>query len=271
MAYWVRELTYQWDSIPDYKFGYIVVILAGWLAFERWSDRPRVDSPPPGWHSLGLALLGFPLVAIAELYRHGVARVPWIALVLSVGCGLFVLANILAIRGWATLRHFFFPLLFFFVAVPLPHILWDPIVFGLRKMVTIVNVEILKIMGIPATMQGHLIHLPRGTVSVDAACSGIRSLQSSIMAALFIGDLTLRRPVWKIVFLAVGISLATFGNFARSLYLTLTAHWKGMKALDQVHDSAGWSVLAFTAVGVGAFALWIERMEKKKAKMSTTS
>src|SRR4030095_6737637 len=129
-----------------------------------------------------------------------------------------LVAHLLLLFGRRTVQHFLFPLLFFFIAVPLPHLLWDPIVLGLRKFVTVLNVETLNLMGIPAEQQGNLIRLPHCLVGVDEECSGVRSLQSSIMAALFIGDLTLRHAGWKVIFFLAGIGLALAGNFGRSLY-----------------------------------------------------
>lgn len=270
-AWWVHELSFLWASMVEYRFGWIVVLLTAYLAWERWPTRPASDSPSPAWIPITLSLVALPLILLAELYKNGVARVPWTGLVLSFGCALAVTANILALHGRKTLQHFLFPLLFFFVAVPMPHFLWDPIVFGLRALVTALNVEALNIMGIPAEQQGHLIRLPRCVVGVDEACSGVRSLQSSIMAALFIGDLMLKRTHWKVIFFFAGIFLAVVGNFGRSLYLSITAHSQGPDALRSVHDTAGWSVLVFTAFGVGALAWFVERLERRANSVASSS
>jgi exosortase len=180
---------------------------------------------------------------------------------LSIGCALFVAAMVRGLHGQRTLRHFVFPLLFFFIAVPIPKSLWNPIVLGLQTFVAILNVEALGLLGIPAERHAHVIQLPNGKVGVDEACSGVRSLQSSIMAALFIGDLTLRRTGWKVFFALGGIALAVAGNFARSLYLSTTAYRHGTEALKAIHDAAGWSVLAFTACGLVLLAMLVGRLE----------
>ena len=182
---------------------------------------------------------------------------------LSLGIALFLSANLLYAGGRRTFRHFVFPLVFFFLAVPIPKIVWNPIVFSLQSMITWLNVETLNLMGIPAMKVGHVIQLPRCTVGVDEACSGIRSLQSSLMAALFVGDLMLRRPGSRVVFLVAGLVLAVIGNFLRSLYLSLTANRLGPEGLKAVHDTAGWSVLIFTAAGVVALAWWFTRKEDR--------
>lgn len=262
-VWWLRDLSYYWNSNVEYRYGWIVLMLAAYLAWERWPTRPRRDEPMALWQGLLPAVAAFPLLLVAELYKNAIARVPWTSLAVSIACALFLTAWIWLRYGRATWRHFLFPMIFFFIAVPIPDILLSPIVQGLRGVVTRLNIETLKLLGIPAQQQGNLIRLPGCVVGVDEACSGIRSLQSSVMAALFMGDLTLRRPVWKAVFLLAGVGLAVAGNFFRSLYLSITAHQHGPEALKQVHDSAGWSVLLFTGAGVASLAWWASRMEQR--------
>jgi exosortase len=98
---------------------------------------------------------------------------------------------------------------------------------------------------------------------VDEACSGIRSLQSTVMATLFIGALTLKRGWLRVFLLAAGMSLAVVGNLFRSLFLSLTAHSRGTDAMKATHDMAGWSILLFTVVGVAALAWLFGKLEAR--------
>lgn len=263
VVWWVWELSHHWAALVEYQFGWIVVVLAAFLAWERFPNQPERE---PGKHSILVTLLamaGFIAVLGAELYRIGLSRTATQVMLMSLGCAAFLLAQMLVLGGWTWTRHFLFPLLFFFVAVPIPKILWNPIVFGLQALVTTLNVEALNVMGVPAIQHNHVIQLPNMTVGVDEACSGVRSLQSSIMATLFIGDLTLRRAGGKFFFFIAGITLAVVGNFGRSLYLSMTAYRGGPDALNAVHDSAGWSVLLFTALGMAALGWVMTRIEKR--------
>ena len=264
IAWWLWDLRYQWISLPEYRFGPVVVILAAYLAWERWPTRPRADVPAPAWQVLGLAALGLPWVLLAELWKHGVARATAPSFALSLGCTAFLLSMALAVGGWRTVRHFFFPLLFFFIAVPLPNSIRQPIVLGLQSFVATLNVDVLNLMGIAARKTGYLIELPHDvTVGVDEACAGIRSLQSSIMVALFVGDLVIRRTGWKIFFGVAGVLLAIFGNLVRSLRLSLAANSGGIAALNAVHDSTGNTVMAVTLVGLGLLAWFVVSLEKR--------
>ena len=262
IGWWTLDLSYQWRSLVDYQFGWIVVMLAGYLILERWPTLPTRDVAAPFGRCLTMGGLGFLFVTAGELYRIGLSRTPTSSMLISIGCALFVSALVLALRGPATLRHFLFPLLFFFVAVPIPKILWNPIVFGLQSFVATLNVETLRLIGIPAEQNAHVIQLPNTTVGVNEACSGVRSLQSSLMAALFVGDLMLKRAGWKLSLVVGGVILAVAGNFGRSLFLSLTAYRGGAAALQAVHDTAGWSVLAFTAVGVVVLVQVLSRLER---------
>ncbi len=255
------NLRFHWSELVEFRFGYIVAMLVAYLVWDRWDRIPGGDAPAPAWQSWGLVFCGFPLVLFSELYRNALARTPTSAMFLSLGTACFVSGFILLRFGPRTLRHFLFPILFAFVAVPIPNLVWKPVVLGLQGMVTFFNVELLNLSGIPAEQEGSVIKLPRCRVGVDEACSGIRSLQSSIMVALFIGDQTLRRWGWKMFFIVAGVGLAILGNIGRSLYLSLTAHWHGTDALKAVHDSAGWSVLVFTFAGLAALAWGVARLE----------
>jgi exosortase len=265
IGWWIYDLQFQWRELVDYQYGWLVAIMAAYLAWERWPTRPRTDRPVKPWIGLSVALLGAPFVLLAELYKQSVANTQLASFTLSVGCTLFSIAVLLLAFGRATTRHFRFPLLFIYVAVPLPGVIWNPIVLSLQELITSLNVATLQLVGIPAVQQVSIILLPNCSVGVDEACSGVRSLQSSIMAALFIGDLTLRRAWVKWALLVAGIGLAVAGNYLRSLYLTLTAYHHGLDAIKAVHDVAGWSILAGTAAGLIALSWAASRFEQWSA------
>ena len=261
VGWWVYSLQFHWRDQEEYRFGYLVVLLVGFLVWERWDTRPTEDARHPAWRAWAWLAVGFPLVLLGELYRHALARTPASATALSLGTVCFLRAAILQHWGPRTLRHFRFPILFALIAVPVPGILWNPFVLGLKGLVTSVNVELLGLAGIPAQQQGSVIQLPNCRVGVDEACSGIRSLQSSMMMALFIGDQALRRRSLRWVLVAGAVGWAVVGNIGRSLYLSITAHRHGIDALETVHDTAGWSVLVVTLVGLAGMAWILARWE----------
>jgi exosortase/archaeosortase family protein len=65
-----------------------------------------------------------------------------------------------------------------------------------------------------------------------------------------------------------GVVLAVVGNLIRSLYLCLTANARGIEAIKDVHDAAGWSILVFTAAGVILISWLFNRLDKRLSSLT---
>lgn len=261
LAWLISKAQWFWTNKPDMQFGWIVLLLSAFIVWDRWPKRPpalfRI-----GWPLFVLGALGLGLLFVVQVYHAAYGMMPALLFGLSFGVFLVAGANAHFVCGWQGVRFFSFPFLFLLVALPLPTMLYDPIVVGLQNQIAAINVEVLNLAGVPAERAGSLIRLPNGTVGVDEACSGIRSLQSTVMATLFIGFLTLHSKGLQLALFLCGIALAIFGNVVRSLFLSFMANAKGADGVASAHDSAGWSILAFTAGGVALVAWGFSRFEK---------
>jgi exosortase len=261
----VSKAQWYWNHRPDMQFGWILLMLCAFVIWDQWAKRP---SPvwKPRWPLFLFAVGGLAILFLMQIYQAAFGLTPAVMMGLTLGLYSIAIANIHYVYGASGLRFYAFPLMFFLIALPMPSFIETPLVTGLQEKVATVNVEILNLVGIPAKRTGSLIELPNGTVGVNEACSGIRSLQSTVMATLFIGYLTLKRRTLQLSLLFIGVGLAIFGNLIRSLYLSFTANAQGLGAVEKVHDSAGWTILAFTAAGVAFFAWALSRLEKWAAR-----
>ena len=268
-AWLISKLQWFWTNKPDLQFGWIVLLLCAFLLWDQWSKRPE-PIYRARWPLFLFSLVGCALLFVVQIYHAAFGMMPALVMGLALAVYLVAAANIHFVYGWKGLRYFAFPLLFLLIAMPMPTFLHSPIVNGLQQKVASVNVEVLNILGIPAQRLGSVIQLPNGTVGVDEACSGIRSLQSTVMATLFVGYLTLKSRALQVALLVCGVGLAIFGNLIRSLYLSLTANAKGVQAIDAVHDNAGWSILIFTAVSVVILSWLFAKCEKWAEKQKAS-
>jgi exosortase len=266
MAWLVSKAQWFWSQEPDLQFGWVVLLLCAYLFWEAWENRPAPRCRGTV-ASLGLALVGLALLFVVQIYQSAFGTNAASMCGLAMAILLVVAANLWHVFGWPGVRHFAMSFAFICVALPMPSVVHGLVVGGLQGKVAAVDVELLNLFGIPAGRVGSLIQLPTCTVGIDEACSGIRSLQSTVMATLFIGYLTLRHQSSRVVLLAAGIALAVFGNILRSLFLSLVASRQGLPAIKQYHDSAGWSILAFTVVGVGILAWLFAKHEKRISQL----
>ena len=118
-----------------------------------------------------------------------------------------------------------------------------------------VTFEILTIWGIPVQLGRNIIYLSTGPVGIDETCRGIRSLQSAMMATLFICYLSLKGFWMRSFLLVAGVAVAVLGNLMRVFFPSYQGHHYGFEAIDTNDDSAGWSIFIFTLAGV-AFVAW---------------
>jgi exosortase len=260
LAAWAQlwnRLRIDWSTNEQYQYGWFVPPLALVLISLRWVDRPTV-SPAPRVRWLALLCVGL-LVLLLPLRLVEEPNPDW-RLLGWLHAGVLTLLSLSVVawlRGWSGVRHFAFPLAFLLLAVPWPSGLEQAIVQSLMRGVAAIAAEWMNVLGIPARAQGNLIHIRDQTVGVSEACSGIRSLQASLMAGLLLGEMARLSWLRRSALLLAGLLLALVANVFRSSLLVWIAARHGAAALDQVHDFAGLSVLLIVFVGLLGMNGWL--------------
>src|SRR5205823_2176922 len=123
-------------------------------------------------------------------------------------------------------------------------------------------VELLGWCGIAAVQHGNVIETSAGPVGVEEACSGVRSLQTTLMISLFLGELFRFSALRRFALLAAGLAIAYVCNLARTSWLVWISSRDGVKAIERWHDTAGMFVLAASLV-----LLWMVAWALRKKSM----
>jgi exosortase len=245
-----RELSSQWEAREQYAYGWFVPFFAVALLWRRRWDSPPARPPCPSLTLKGIVLLLvlalLPLRVIYEINPDW-PLLSWIYTMMVVGISLY--AFFLA-GGWPWLRHFAFPVAFVLVAVAWPWRIERGLTQGLMRIVAGLTVEALGWLGIPAMQKGNLIELSTGIVGVDEACSGIRSFQSGVMAALVMGELYRLRAWARLGLLGCGLALAFALNVVRTLLLSWQANQQGLDIVGKWHDPAGMTITVLCFFGL---------------------
>ena len=152
--------------------------------------------------------------------------------------------------GARWMRHFSSPLLFFFAAVPWPAFVERGITETLMPLNAALALEVLQWAGVPAVVRGNLISLPNGTIGIEEACSGIRSLQTTIMIAWFVSDLLHLRWRGRLIVFGAGMASALLSNAGRTVFLSMTAARSGVNEVASWHDTAALAALGANALAV---------------------
>lgn len=248
----IRQLDLEWTFNPQYQYGWIVPLLTLLLGWRAWPGRPppsdRLASQALPYILLLVAILALPLRIIQE------ANPDWRLLNYYYTAQAILITALLldCSGGKAWVRHFIFPLLFPLVAVPWPSVPEQEIIQGLQRLIASISVEGASWMGWSSYQSGNLIVLSKGIVGINEACSGIRSLQSCFMIALFLGAYFQLAIFKRVVLLVLALVLAFTFNALRAFFLIAMMELHGAAGLSKYHDPAGFGI-AFASL----LLLWI--------------
>jgi exosortase len=240
---------YGWRFGEYYSYGWYVPPLALLFSYRlrhRWKDaRPRPLRPATGISAL-LALCAL-LTVLRTLGRVDPRwTLPlWIqaAVVIAV---TFVLLH--RIGGKDLTRRFVPVVAFACSAIPLPSVVESMMVANLTDSVIAASVSVLEWVGQPVRAMGDRISRMGEVVHVTEGCSGIKSAQSFLMAALFFGEWMGLRASARWWMIAAGIATAWTLNVTRASTLAWIRFENGEVAFEQAHDLAG---IAAFVIGSG--------------------
>ncbi len=285
--YLVYDQFKWWTKREDYSFGFIVPFFVGFVVYERWprirsfllegqwTDRP-VETVPASRSLLIRILVVFAWIgAFGGLFLfflggflQAITANPLLpggqALAFGFGATFLSLAfvsadsaptppgNRVSVRDRLLFTGLFvFPALIWILSIPLLTFAEIRVSLFLLDKVTIIVFHTFDILGIPLERRGNVLMLENGSVGVEDACSGIRSLTACLFAGSFLAAVFLNKWWKKVLLVACAMVFAFIMNIFRSLFLTFWAHLHGSESIaGKVHDMTGYAVLGFTCVGL---------------------
>lgn len=223
-----------WDRSTAYNHCWLVLPIAGWLA---WTRRSRLTGlrPEPA-PLLALPALGFVFAwLVAE--RLGIMEGRQLA-----ALGL-IQVLVVAVLGWRIGRAMAAPLVYLVFLVP----------FGafLVPQLQVVTTEIilfgLRLLAIPHFADGLIIEIPAGTFLVAEACAGLRFIIASLAFGALYALVMFKSTGRRIVVMGLALVVPVLANGLRALGIVLLGHHLGSaEAAAADHVIYGWGF--FSAV-----------------------
>ena len=267
----INQLKSEWLLNPQYGYGWSVPFLAIYLIWKRWPERPA--AAPPSARLLPLALISICALLLLPIRFVAEANPDW--RLLSWSLALVVIALSLGVifltGGGPWLRHFAFPFLFLLVAVPWPMQAEQVVTQSLMRAVTAINVLVLNVAGTPALQHGNVIEVSSGLIGIEEACSGVRSLQATLMISLFLGELYSFNLTRRIVLVIAGCVFAFICNLVRTAILVWIGAHRGATAIEAWHDPAGLSILLVCLFGLWLLSLLMRRHAETQIPTPSTN
>lgn len=258
-----NRLHTEWTVNTLYSYGWAVPFLAAYLFSERWRDRPSpaLNRPPAAW----LILPAVMLLAYIPIRVVNEANPDWVKInfYMTTTVAAFSFAALFSIGRFRYMWHFAFPILFVYTALPWPVWMEEKLTQTLTRWDTWVSAEALTMLGMPALAKGNIIEVGKSVVNVAEACSGIRSLQTSFMMSLFLGEFYRMNIVLRAALMGSSFVVAFVLNIFRTMLLTYLSGAYGDETLEKWHDTVGTAVMVLCLVGLWGLALFFEKAQAK--------
>jgi exosortase len=238
----IAHLLQHWISNAQYNFGWLVPAACVYLFAMRWRTRPPTQAAQSAIASWVFWVAGFGLLPTWLIAQ---ANPDWrlIGWLLAIEIVALSLGAIYLLGGRSWLGHFAFSVCFIFLSVPWPDAAEGLVIQGLTQAAAGVTVATLNLFHIAAVQHGNLIEVRTGLLGIDEACSGIRSLQATIVVSLFLGELYRASALRRIAIVIGGALIAFLCNVGRTFVLGAVAAKDGVESISTWHDPLGFAIL----------------------------
>lgn len=208
-------LARTWSESATYGHGWLVLPVAGWLA---WRDRARLvestSAPSPlAFVFLVPMALAWLVLQQAELQALAQPLVPAIAF-----------ATLWAAWGGRFARVFTIPLGILYLTMPI----WNVIRPTLQTITVAVSASIGRAFDITMFVVGNAITLPTGTLVVEEACSGLNFFLVALTLAALVFVTSRRSLAYRLGLVAAAVACALIANWIRVTALILFASRVGV-------------------------------------------
>jgi exosortase len=133
--------------------------------------------------------------------------------------------------------------------IPIPAILFSQITFPLQTLASHLAALMLRAVGIPVLLEGHVIVIPAMPLEVAEACSGIRSLLSLTTLSIIYGYLMEASVRVRVILALAAIPIAVTANSLRIVGTGLVVqYWDPNQAEGFFHAFSGWLIFVVSLI-----------------------
>src|SRR5580765_2999943 len=243
-----RALAVQWATDPDASYGAILAIVSIVLIWKR--RRELVPHGP------------LPTDAVAGLLAAAAGLVFYLAGTFA--ADLFTTrASFVVVLGGLTwflcgtrpALTMLTPLVFLLLAIPLPDLVVTTLTSSLQTVAARSAEGIISLTGIAVFRDGNVLELPRTTLQIAEACSGLRSVVSLASIGVLLAWATPGTMFRRAILIAATVPISVLANGFRVAGTGIASEtWGPAMTRDPWHTFAGWCTFV-VSLGV----LWLIR------------
>lgn len=252
MFRWMVDRWFQPESY--YGHGFLIPIVSIYIAWQRRETLKKITiaSNRQGLLIIAAGLLINIICAALKIY-------------FAAGFSfIFVLYGlILFFFGKEMARSLTFPIFFLAAMIPLPLSLISTLTVKMKLFAAQLSTIALNHIGFPSIRDGSIIRMPKSLISVEAPCSGLRSLISLLTMGLLFAYAMKGSYVRKTTLFLSSVPIAIASNVTRIVTVAAVNDLYGEKvAMGIFHDTMGFVVFGVAFAGLFGMSQLLEQKNK---------
>ncbi len=243
LAFWpiIVSMYGSWfDAAAYMEHGVLVAPAAAYIAWTKRERLAAIPAEPSVWG--GVMLAWGALQAVLGLAAHWV----WVS---RTAVLISLTGSIAIVYGMRTVRELAYPLCMLFLMVAPPTFVFEQITLSLQLLASKLGASFLEMLGFSVFRDGNILELAGVKLSVEEACSGIRSLLAIFFMCTLYNFFFVEGRLMKALIFLMAIPIAILGNAGRIVATGVASQYNPALIHGTAHEAFGYVSVALAALG----------------------
>jgi len=243
IAFWpiLTSMYGSWfDEHAYMEHGILVIPAAAYMAWAKKDELKIIPQRPSAW---GIVLL---LWGAMQAIIGLAAQWTWVSRMAFL---ISLVGSIVAVYGWRMVRELVYPLCTLILMVAPPSFIFSRVTLSLQLLASRLGEASLEALGYSVLREGNILELVGTKLSVEEACSGIRSLLAIFFMCVLYNYFFVRGWSMKALILVMAIPIAILGNAIRIVATGIASQYNPALVTGTAHEAFGYVSVAAAALG----------------------
>jgi len=256
LAFWpvITGLYGSWfDEHANMEHGILVIPAAAYMV---WATRDRLGRIPIQPSGRGvLVLVWGALQAMFGIASHWI----WVS---RTSILVSLVGAIAAVYGWRMVRALAYPLGTLILMIAPPTFIYERLTLSLQLIASRLGEAFLETLGYSVLREGNILELVGVKLSVEEACSGIRSLTAILFMCVIYNYFFVQGRGTRWIILVTAVPIAILGNALRILATGIASQYDPALISGAAHEAFGYVSIAVAAAGCLAVHIFLVSIQK---------
>ncbi len=225
-------------------------------AYMAWTKRDKLKTVPVRPSAWGAALLAWG--AIQALLATA-AQWIWASRVAFL---ISLVGSIVVVFGWRMVKELIYPLCTLILMIAPPTFIFERLTLSLQLLASRLGESCLEVLGYSVLREGNILELVGIKLSVEEACSGIRSLMAILFMCTLYNYFFVEGRSMRALILVMAVPIAILGNAGRIVATGMASQYNRALVSGAAHETFGYVSVLIAALGCMALHIVMVYFQK---------